>query len=451
MARFDRKYKLGKCILLLGPQVSFDPNDPGLMPLTTSLAHYLTDNGEFSDDKDLVNPDDIAHVAQLFQQKIDRRNLEMEVKEFYATYKDLTTDFHRDMAALPFTLCINISPDNFYSNALIAAGKTPVQDYYNFRRPPRKFTPVNPTAEKPYIYYLYGHSDLYGRSDLCDHSVLYDPHNDSESLVLTEDDLLEFLVKVIKASTDLPPFILSQFADPNINFLFVGFGFHSWHNRILLHTLNALNHLNQSFAVEDQSFFKHPECRLTAVFYTRHHKIKFEQLSWLAFAKALRNAYIPIATPIVSPPQPSPENAPKVFLCYAGEDRSEVEQLSQQLQTAGIETWQDKQNLRTGDNWDRVLVKVIQEFVDYVIVVQTPALTSQIEGYFYKEIAAALDRQKKFSTKVRFILPIMLSDCNLLEELHDFHAIHLDVAGGFEQLVDAIKTDWQQRQKQAAA
>ena len=109
------------------------------------------------------------------------------------------------------------------------------------------------------------------------------------------------------------------------------------------------------------------------------------------------------------------------------------------------------QNLRAGDNWNQVLVKVIQEFVDYVIVVQTPAMTSQIEGYFHKEIATALERQKLFAYGVRFILPIMLSDCTLLGNLNDFHSIRLDVPGGFEQLTDAIKTDWQQRRKQAAA
>jgi len=248
----------------------------------------------------------------------------------------------------------------------------------------------------------------------------------------------------------LPPFIRSQFANPEISFLFIGFGFNSWHNRILLHALNAHNHSNQSLAVEDRSFFDHPDCRQTTVFYTRHNKIRFEQLSWLEFAGKLRQAYTPSAAPKASTSQALPENAPKVFLCYASEDRNQVEQLSLQLQALGIEPWQDKQNLRTGDNWDRQLVHVIENVVNYVVVVQTPAMTSRLEGYFYKEIATALDRQKKFSTGVRFILPVMLSDCKLLVQLYDFHVIRLDVAGGFQQLADAIKSDWQQRQLQVA-
>jgi hypothetical protein len=438
--------KRGNCILLLGPQVSFKPDDLDFLPLTTRLAHDLAKIGKFADDKELVFPDDIAHVTQLFQQKHYRLKLEIAVKKFYDDYQNLTTQFHLDMAFLPFTLCINTTPDKFFINALEKTDqinalektdpkhKEPIWDYYNFKRA-RSFASIQPTVDKPYIFNLYGHCD------------------DLESLVITEDDLLEFLVNVIKGSPELPPFIRSQFANKDLNFLFVGFGFHSWHNRILLHALNAHNHENQSLAVEDRSFFDHPDCCKTAVFYTRHNKIKFEQLSWLEFARQLRDTYTQTTTSKISQPKRPPENAPKVFLCYASEDREQVEQLNRQLQTEGIEPWQDNQKLRAGDNWNLQLVKVIQEFVDYVIVVQTPNMTTQIEGYFHKEIATALDRQKSFAYGVRFILPIMLSDCKLLAQFDDakLHNIHLDVTGGFEQLVDAIKSDWQQRQKGGAA
>lgn len=422
--------KRDDCILLLGPQASFDPGDPDHVPLTIRLAHHLADHAGLAGNNDLVNRNDVAHVAQLFKQQFDRYSLGEAVEGFYAPYQKLTTQFHRDMAALPFSLCINTTPDDFYFNALADEGKAPVRDFYNFKRA-RALTSIKPTAEQPYIYSLYGHCD------------------DLESLVLAEDDLLEFLVKIIKGSPELPPFIRSQFADADINFLFVGFGFHSWHNRILLHALNAHNHSNQSLAVEDQSFFDHPDRKQTVVFYTRHNKIKFEHLSWLEFARELRNAYTPPVSPKTTIPQQPQENAPKVFLCYASEDREQVEQLSRQLYTAGIDPWQDKQNLRAGDNWDRLLVQVIHKIVDYVIVVQTPAMTGQFEGYFHKEIATALDRQKHFAEGFRFILPIMHSDQKILEQLKDFHAIRLDTQDGFRQLVDAIKTDWQRRRKQA--
>lgn len=429
--------KRGNCILLLGPQISFDPEDPDHLPLTTLLARRLASHEVLAETKDLVNRDDLAHVAQLFKQRSDRYGLEIEVKDFYDAYQNLVTDFHRDLAALPFTLCINTTPDHLFSNALVEAGKKPVRDYYNYQRP-RPVIAIQPTAEKPYIYSLYGYYDDADPESL-------------ESLVLAEDDLLDFLVKIIKGSPELPPFIRSQFADPNKNFLFVGFGFHSWHHRILLHVLNAHHHSNQSLAVEDKQFFARPDCFQTVVFYSNQHKIKFEHFSWLAFAKELRAAYAPLAKAQIATQQQSADSLPKVFLCYASEDRDQVEQLGQQLLATGIEPWQDKQNLRAGDNWDRQLIHVINQVVDYVVVVQSPAMIRQVEGYFYKEITTALERQKKIASEFRFIVPITLTGNAILPQLHEFHHIPLNGLGGFEQLADAIKADWQQRQKRAVA
>ncbi|HZC02034.1 MAG TPA: toll/interleukin-1 receptor domain-containing protein [Gammaproteobacteria bacterium] len=213
--------------------------------------------------------------------------------------------------------------------------------------------------------------------------------------------------------------------------------------------LNAHGRRNRSFALEDQTFFAHPDYQQTVVFYANEHLIEFDQLSWLEFAKKLRNTYEgSVAKKPGVAPKPPP-NAPKVFLCYASEDRDQVEQLNQRLRTAGIDTWQDKQNLRAGDNWDRQLVHVIEKLVDYVVIVQTLAMTSQVEGYFYKEIDAVLERQKRFATGFRFVLPITLSTCEGMARLRDLHNISLYEPSGFASLIDAIQTDWQRRQGQA--
>lgn len=423
--------KRGNCILILGPQVSFDPNNSDYLPLTTALAHRLADHAKLKESKDLINRNDLAHVAQLFKQATDRYELEIAASDFYSAYQAVTTDFHRDLAALPFTLCINAAPDDLFSNAVIEAGKKPAQDYYNFRRH-RPSTAIQLTDDQPYIYNLYGH------------------YSNKESLVLTEDDLLEFLANIIKASPELPPLIRSQVADLSKNFLFIGFGFRSWHQRILLHALKAQNRDNESLAVEDKQFFDLPDCSQTVVFYSYLLKIKFECYSWLDFARELRQAYKASET-AAAPTQQVMKDAPKVFLCYASEDRDQVEQLCLKLRNLGIEPWQDKQNLRAGDNWDRQLVHVINQQVNYVIVVQTPAMTRQIEGYFYKEIATALERQQKIADGFRFIVPVTLGGNTVLPQLQQLHQIAVDQPDGLAQLVEAILSDWDLRQKKAVA
>lgn len=182
------------------------------------------------------------------------------------------------------------------------------------------------------------------------------------------------------------------------------------------------------------------------VFYSYVHKIEFKQFSWTDFARKLHDTYQVELKKTEKPKPVLGDYAPKVFLCYANEDQQRVEQLMQQLEENGIQPWQDKQNLKTGDNWDRQLVHVIMQQVDYVIVVQTSAMNARKEGYYYKEIATAKERQSRMSNQSRFILPVLLAGGTLLSELEALHVcINLDELIGLKRLVETIQTDWNLR------
>ena len=58
-------------------------------------------------------------------------------------------------------------------------------------------------------------------------------------------------------------------------------------------------------------------------------------------------------------------------------------------------------------------------------MIQTPAMEGRTEGFFYKEIATAKNRQSNMSSKFRFILPISLKGDIRLPELAEFHQIRL--------------------------
>jgi hypothetical protein len=79
----------------------------------------------------------------------------------------------------------------------------PQRGYYRFRSP--SYTRLSsPTAEQPLVYYLFGH------------------HEDRESLVLTEADLIEFLVAIVGAKPPVPDQVRSILADPDASYLFLG-------------------------------------------------------------------------------------------------------------------------------------------------------------------------------------------------------------------------------------
>lgn len=412
-----------RCILLLGPNAAMDPNDPS-RPLTQNLAAALSLKLENSEQ--MVSDRDLAHVAELYyREKVDRYGLEKEVAQFYDQYKNATTDAFRNLAALPFTLCLSTTHDCLFENAIAMENKSPVLGHYNFRSH-TGFPHFEPTEENPFIYKLYGSLE------------------DGDSLVITESDLLDFLSNVIRKSPPIPDLIASKFADKGVSFLFIGFGFQQWHLRIQLNILRAEKHDNRSIALENQEFFDHPEQEKTVVYYDDKVHLNFRNLPLDDFAARLRKMYEsqvgvdPAAVEL-------PETAPKAFLCYNSEDRAAVEKLGVLLHQSGINTWRDKQNLRGGDDWNRQIQNVIQKQVDYVLVIQTPNMLNEKISYCYKEIKTAKEHWDNFREDINFIIPCLLGTVTGLEELSNLHNIDVGSHDGFQSLVEAVFDDWARR------
>jgi hypothetical protein len=111
-----------------------------------------------------------------------------------------------------------------------------------------------------------------------------------------------------------------------------------------------------------------------------------------------------------------------------------------------VGVWRDKQNLRGGDNWDRALVHVIEKQVNYVIVAQSKAMEHRGEGYFFKEIAVARQRQLRMRQDRIFVLPLQIEPCQGLDELKDLHQMSLATDEDFDKLVKVIREDWSKQQ-----
>jgi TIR domain/SIR2-like domain len=414
------RIKRGDCVLVLGPRLAVQADDPERRPLDELLAAELLASVGAG------GPANLRRAADLYYHETrDREVLEITVRDFYEREAPATTAFHRDLAALPFRLCLSASPENLMLRGFEAAGKAPQEGHYNFREPATARL-LAPSEERPLVYHLFGHC------------------GDPGSLVLTEGDLIEFLVAIIRGTPPIPDQVRSLLADPSASFLFLGFGFHNWYLRVLLQVMNVYGRRSKALAFEDEQFFDHPEHDQASAFFTDRF-IEFRELRWDAFAKQLRETYEAGARPAATAPSAAASaNAPKAFVSYASEDREAVEELAAQLESRGIDVWQDKQDLRAGDNWDNTLKDVISLRVDYAIVVQTPAMTSRIEGVFHREVAAALIRQGGMAD-FRFVIPIRLGDCPMLSALEHVHAIDVGTPEGIEALARSIEEDWQRR------
>jgi hypothetical protein len=428
----------GDCVLILGPRVAVRPDDPEREPLDSLLARELIESIGVTGAEGTVSSENLHRAADLYYRtRQDRVELEIAVQDFYEREASATTDFHLDLAKLPFRLCISASPDSLMLNAFAATeGKVPQKGYYGFR-------PINtprltrPSVERPIVYHLFGH------------------HEEAKSLVLTEGDLIEFLVAIVRGAPAVPDQVRSMLADPAASFLFIGFGFHNWYLRVLLQVMPVYGHQSKAIAFEDTQFFDHPERQQVVGFFSGDRLIEFRPLQWETFAKQLAAAYeasgrkrvLAASTP--EPVQSSLEKAPLAFISYASENRDRVEELMAKLQARGINVWQDRQDLRAGDDWNQKLIRVIQKMVDYVIVVQTEEMLSRTEGVFHREIKEAAVRQSGMSEyqgdKLRFLIPVRCGACGTLSDLNNRHVIDVDAAGGEDALADSILEDWQRR------
>ena len=101
----------------------------------------------------------------------------------------------------------------------------------------------------------------------------------------------------------------------------------------------------------------------------------FARQLWEAYKASLPSQQTTEAMPARAPTTP---NAPKAFISYASEDREAVRALAEKLEARGVSVWRDEQDLRAGDKWSQVLLGVINRKVDYVVVVQTPGMTTAI-------------------------------------------------------------------------
>lgn len=139
---------------------------------------------------------------------------------------------HRLLAEFPLPVYVTTNYDDFMLHALRAAGKDKAKhdfcrwnDDLRFRAddlnlPVSAFGPQSqyePSAEEPIVFHLHGHKDL------------------PESMVLTEDDYVDFLIAISQNEELLPPRIIRAFSRSTL--LFVGYSLADWNFRLLFRRL----------------------------------------------------------------------------------------------------------------------------------------------------------------------------------------------------------------------
>ncbi len=422
--------KKQNCILMIGPTLVTGKQNGLEKPMVKILANHLVEKIE--DKQKIFDQDDLMQVAQQYRIQKGSNALHAAIESFYESIEEYDApDTLINLAGLPFYLVINSAPDNFLYDAFKKhSQKECIHKYYHFKGNKVDYEQMG-DEKRLLIYNLFG-------------SII-----EPESLVLSESGLLDFIVAVTSKNPSLPDNIRSEFTNKDKCFLFLGFGFHNWFLRVIMHVLQGESKESHSFAME-QLDAPNPKFQQTALFYRQNFKINIFEGDLNLFTKELLQRYEKNTKSQAKKDDQKwelPIDAPTVFLCHAHENKTVADDIYKRLSQKGIRPWLDKENLIGGDNWNREIEKSINE-IDYMVILQSDIMKNMCESYFFKEIHLALERQNKFRPGVRFIIPALIDNSDPLEELEHLQNINLqNIPDHIENLAKIIKRDFQKRKR----
>ncbi|MEE8384292.1 MAG: CHAT domain-containing protein, partial [Dehalococcoidia bacterium] len=143
---------------------------------------------------------------------------------------DDPNQIHQVLASLNLPLYLTTNPDSFLVEALTAQGQQPEREICRWSEQldwlPSRFEEddeagevYEPTPETPLVYHLFGSDE------------------EVNSLVLTEDDYMRFLVRVVAERDRIPNTIREALSSSTL--MFVGYSLYDWEFRVLMHGLVA--------------------------------------------------------------------------------------------------------------------------------------------------------------------------------------------------------------------
>ena len=130
-----------------------------------------------------------------------------------------------------------------------------------------------------------------------------------------------------------------------------------------------------------------------------------------------------------------------IFLSYAHPNLAVVRKLVRFLQTAGLKTWFDKENLFGGQEWEKEIAHAIRSCSLFIVNLSSAAVDRR--GVFQKEIRLALDVALTIPPNQLYIMPVKLDECTIPDELARYHVLNLFEENGSQILLRSIEKCFQ--------
>jgi len=382
----------GRSVLVLGPEIAVaapgaSPAAVGV-PITQALVQHLA--AELTEEGLRPSGVHLPAIAQQFEdaEEFGVAPLRETAARFYRSAGFMPSRAHRILAELPFSVVLTTCHDGLLQQAMADAGKAPMRERYHLRGDrrdnPEFGIPAGPHA--PLVYHLFGEPD------------------ERESLVLSQNDLLDFLIAVVAENPPLPNRLLSLLKREGMSYLFIGFGIRNWQLRVLLKALLRkldLKTKGSAFAAESLSELAPVEIEDTVLFYQRGTRVEVEDADVETFLEELRRRFVGEGG--YSGPARPLANAARVFISYARGDDALASRLFDALGREGFAPWWDRDALKGGEDWE-LRIKTDLQATDFVLLLYTPAFCRKADGFVNTEMNLAIRRAR--SVRGAFLIPL---------------------------------------------
>ena len=407
------------CVLVLGPNAATYNGEPLSQLLAKRLARLLQRKGIPADQC----PKHLFELVKIYQSTFADHSTALEdigkvLKDFYAEFSPTDIPVYQALSELHVRYILNISPDDLAAQALAKKDRVPHFYFYHFFKPEHnsnanaKATDLIDAKEKetekdtnpdkvidtdrPLLYNLAGH------------------YSQPDSLVLTDEDRLNFVEKILQTDKDgLPPNLAFHFTNkPRFRmrktYLFVGFDFNEWHLRLLTHLLRrSQEHLPQTFTLQNAATLQ-PE---THFFYDKSFNMVFvgdEPAQFLDEVKErLKKSH---------PTQKDPK-ALKLFLLYHENDthlRQELEKHLATLRSSGlVEVWHEGKILADADT-DQAIAEQLQT-ADVIVPLITADFMAS-DKLYEEHLKIAVERHENGNAK---LIPILMTAYDLWDTVFE--------------------------------
>ncbi|MCP4438576.1 MAG: CHAT domain-containing protein [Aureispira sp.] len=308
-----------KCILILGPKLA-TVNFRGVeAPINEHFSTGLS--GQLSSQNipyDPTQKKNLAYIALRWVHATDSESaiLHGKLNQFYKMTAKEVPPIYSKLAQLPLSMVLNTNPDKFIYKAFQEVGKNPEKIHYNYLRHQKVPLPEI-TVAKPLMYNLFG------------------KYTDEESLVVTQDDQVDFIKNILEGKSELSKSILSH-CDREKSYLFLGFEPDTWHLPLLFKSLKLSEGSSAFYINEGKS------AQVTKEFYEDSFSFKFiENKKSTVFVDELVSGYekwvkdrpdLAVNTSYVDKPQPDADkNTSTVLLMTSNPEETTKLKLNKEI------------------------------------------------------------------------------------------------------------------------